>query len=474
MTVPSTRTTMATARVLVVDDDPDMRHILAEILGRPGLEVHAVEDGEAALRQADAIAPSVVLLDIKLPGQSGLEILPRLREHLPCGSSIIMLTASGDVDNAVRAIRLGAYDYVVKPFDHKDLRRRVEAALKPLATPANVDRLSMQTNAGGLREQMGDSPHILRVVGQVRRVATSNFTVLIQGETGSGKELVARAIHQSSLRREQPFVALDCGAIPETLIESELFGYERGAFTGADRHKDGHFRSAHGGTLFLDEIGNLLLVTQAKLLRVLDERQIWALGSQRPTPVDVRIIAACNIALEGEVRSGRFRQDLYYRLSEFIVNLPALRERPEDIPPLAKRFLAEAAIEVKRAVYGFTPEAEAFLIRQPWPGNVRELRNVVRRAVLTAASLIDVRDLAQRESADLVSPVPLSAVNASGALREARQQAVAKVESEAIRRALEKTGGNKAAAARLLKIDYKTLWHKLNEYGIGPDDKLSA
>jgi DNA-binding NtrC family response regulator len=454
---------MPTSRVLLVDDAPEVRVVITDMLRRDAVEVDAVEDGEAALARAEAIAPTVVLLDIKLPGQSGIEVLPRLRERLPAGTPIIMLTVCGDVDTAIHAIRLGAYDYVTKPFAHEDLRGRVMRAIEQQTMRGELDRLRMRVGAGDLREQMGGSPHILRIIQHVHRVAASNFTVLVQGETGTGKELVACAIHQNSPRREQPFVALDCGAIPETLIESELFGYERGAFTGADRHKAGHFHLAEGGTLFLDEIVNLPATTQVKLLRVLEERRVWALGSKQSTAVDVRIIAACNVDLEAEVRAGRFRADLFYRLNEFAVNLPPLRERREDIAYLAKRFLEEAAIELKRTVYGFTPEAEAFLVGQPWPGNVRELRNVVRRAVLSASTLIDLCHFALLESPQAL---PFGVDATAATLAGAREQAVVKAESEAIRTALRATGGNKAAAARLLKIDYKTLWYKLKEYGI--------
>jgi two-component system nitrogen regulation response regulator GlnG len=457
---------MPTSRVLLVDDAPEVHVVIADILRKDAVEVDAVADGEAALQRAEAVVPTVVLLDIKLPGQSGIEVLPRLRERLPTGTPIIMLTACGDVDTAIHAIRLGAYDYVIKPFAHEDLRERVMRAVEQQTMRDELDGRRIGVGAGDLREQMGRSPHILRIIGHVQRVAVSNFTVLVQGETGTGKELVARAIHQNSPRRAQPFVALDCGAIPETLIESELFGYERGAFTGADRHKDGHFHLAEGGTLFLDEIVNLPPTTQVKLLRVLEERRVWALGSKKSVPVDVRIIAACNVDMETEVRAGRFRADLFYRLNEFSVNLPPLRERREDIARLAKRFLAEAAIELKRTVYGFTPEAEAFLVGQPWPGNVRELRNVVRRAVLSAPTMIDLCHFAPLESPHAAGLLPLDGEATAATLAAAREQAVVKAESEAIRAALIATGGNKAAAARLLKVDYKTLWYKLKEYGI--------
>jgi DNA-binding NtrC family response regulator len=464
---------MSTTRVLVVDDDRPIREAIEEIFAESGLEVHAVQDGEAALRFVNTLTPDIVLLDVKLPGKNGLEIFPRLQKCLPPGTPIIILTGADDAATAVRAMRLGAYDYVTKPFRYDDLRARVERAVKQRmrGAPAGLRR---RQGADALAEQMGESPQVQRVIEQVRQVAASNVTVLIQGETGTGKELIARAIHQLSPRNGHPFVALDCGAIPETLTESELFGYERGAFTGADRHKDGHFRLADHGTLFLDELANLPVAAQVKLLRALEDRTVRALGGERPTPVDVRIIGACNTCLEAEVRRGRFRQDLYYRLSEFTIKLPPLRERASDILHLATRFLGEAALEMQRAVYGFTQEAEALLILRPWPGNVRELRNVVRRAVLTASKVIGLDDLTGGESPDPLHSAPLDSRLPAVTLREARDQAVANAESQVIRWALRETGGNKAAAARLLKVDYKTLWYKIQHYGLGDSDTMTA
>ncbi|TMQ23901.1 MAG: sigma-54-dependent Fis family transcriptional regulator, partial [Candidatus Rokuibacteriota bacterium] len=320
-----------------------------------------------------------------------------------------------------------------------------------------------------LRWLMGRGQDIQQVIQQIRQVANSNFTILIQGETGTGKELVARSIHQLSARRDKPFVPLDCGAIPETLIESELFGYEKGAFTGADRRKEGHFQLAEGGTLFLDEIVNLPFSTQAKLLRTLEERQVQVLGAKRSLPVDVRIIAAANVPLDREIRAGRFRQDLYYRLNEFVILVPPLRERIEDIIYLAERFLAEASMELRRPIRGISKEAVEVLLRYHWPGNVRELRNAIRRAVLLSSDLIEPVYLLPLPPSSSVEAPPADVSTFSPAqlsLKEMAGRAAAEAERWAIRQALRAAGGNKSEAARTLRTDYKTLHLKMRRHGI--------
>jgi two-component system nitrogen regulation response regulator GlnG len=315
---------------------------------------------------------------------------------------------------------------------------------------------------------MGSSPGLQQVIEQVRRVADSAFTVLIEGETGTGKELVARAIHELSARRGQPFVALDCGAIPETLIESELFGYEKGAFTGAARRKEGHFQLADGGTLFLDEIANVPLVIQSKLLRVLQERRIHRLGGTNAVPVNARIIVASNVPLDREIRAGRFRQDLYYRLTEFVIVVPPLRDRREDIGDLAKRFMAEASAELRRPVLGISDEALARLLDYPWPGNVRQLRNVIRRAMLLSSDLIRPEHLMLAPAPDAPSPPDQGPWMARPSLKESAEMAATEAERAAIRSALRATLGNKSQAARMLRTDYKTLHIKMRRYGIHP------
>ena len=317
-----------------------------------------------------------------------------------------------------------------------------------------------------LRWLMGPSRQLEKVVQQIKQVADLPLTILIEGETGTGKELAARAIHHLSARRKQPFIAVDCGAIPDTLIESELFGYEKGAFTGAEKEKDGQFQLAGGGTLFLDEIVNLPFATQAKLLRALQERQVQPLGSKRPVRVDARIIAAANVSLEQEMRAGRFRQDVYYRLNEFAITLPPLRER-DDILYLANGFLAEASMEFGRSCRAISEAATQALLRHSWPGNVRELRNVIRRAILLASDVIEAEHLsflAVNESptfALLADPAPVGS-----SLKEIGEAAAADAEQQAIRRIIQQTSGNKSEAARLLRTDYKTLHIKMKHYGI--------
>ena len=454
---------------LVVDDEDDIRSVLTELLEHAGLDVTSAADGNAAVEQFGRIRPALVLLDINMPGRGGLEVLPELRALDPA-VPIIILSGEGQISVVVQAIQGGAYDYLAKPIEPRVIMLAVRRALAHRALVAEVAGLRQRAGAAaGLRSQMGPGPEVERIVEQVTQVAGSGFTVLIQGETGTGKELVARALHLQSPRRERPFVALDCGAIPDTLIESELFGYEKGAFTGADRRKEGHFELADRGTLLLDEIGNLPAATQGKLLRVLQERQVQPLGARQPRRVDVWIIAASNASLHEAAEAGRFRQDLYYRLNEFTIALPALRERAGDIPYLAQRFVEEAAMELGRPARRISPDALDTLCRHPWPGNVRELRNVMRQAVLRSGDVIARDDVAlgrspvgARESAGPAG-VPLP-------LREVARAAAAEAERRAICEALAAAGGNKSEAARRLSTDFKTLHLKMRELNISARD----
>ncbi|MBI2216893.1 MAG: sigma-54-dependent Fis family transcriptional regulator [Candidatus Rokubacteria bacterium] len=456
--------------VLIVDDDAGVRSVVAELLLQEKIDVAEAADGRTGLDRALAERPSLVILDIGMPGLDGMTVLRRLKSQAP-EMPVMMLTAYGDLGTAVEAMRLGAWDYLAKPFDNEDLLLHVQRALDWQRLSAEVQSLKEELAGGGaLRALLGASREMHDVVARIRQVAGSRLTVLIEGETGTGKELVARAIHAESPRRAGPFIAVDCGAIAETLVESELFGHEKGAFTGADRRKDGHFQIADGGTLFLDEVVNLPPATQAKLLRVLQEREVWPVGAKAPTPVDVRIVAACNVALEPQVQAGRFRQDLFYRLNEFAIQLPPLRARRTDILPLARHFLAEAAMELKRPVHRVSPAAEDRLLGHAWPGNVRELRNVVRRAVLLAVNVVEPEHLELGGAAaraatghDTGGPAAVET------LKDAREHAIAEAERRAIRRALDAAHGNKAEAARLLQVDYKTLHTKVKQYAIRPD-----
>ncbi len=463
------------AKILVVDDEPDIRALLGECLVVAGFETVEAGDGDEALAAVQAEHPSVILLDVNMPRQGGMEALPELKRIAP-DVPVIMCTARMDVPTAVRAMQLGAYDYLTKPFDPELLVLTVKRAYERQELVARIDLLKSQGEGMSLAERMGSSRAIESVIQQVAKVARSSFTVLIQGETGTGKELVARAIHNQSPRRGKPFVAVDCGAIPETLVESELFGYEKGAFTGAMRRKEGRLQAAADGTVFLDEIGNLPLPMQAKLLRVLEERQVTLLGATRPVSVDARIIAASNVNVEDEIRAGRFRADLFYRLNEFGISLPALRDRREDIAHLARRFLDEVSMELRRPVHGITEETMDLLGRHDWPGNVRELKNVIRKAALLATDEVTPEFLpalgARRDAGR--PPAVAPAVGGELSLREVADVALADAERRAIREAMEAAKGNKSQAARLLRTDYSTLHTKMKRYGISARDFPAA
>jgi DNA-binding NtrC family response regulator len=455
-------------KILAVDDQADMRWVLTHLLEAQGFEVLTAEDGKEAVEQVKQKRPHVVILDLKMPSLGGMLALEKMKEIDPA-VAIIVLTAYGDIPSAVQAMRLGAYDYLTKPFDNEDLLYTVQRALERQELLSQMANLHTQLQTGGLQAVMGSSLPIQEVFEQIQQVASSNFTVIIEGETGTGKEIVARAIHQYSHRSVGPFIALDCGAIPEALIESELFGYEQGAFTGADRRKEGHFQLAKHGTLFLDEIINLPLPTQSKLLRALQERQIMPLGGTRTIPLDLRLIASSNSNLESEVKAGRFRLDLFHRLNEFTIHIPPLRERQQDVLHLAQRFLAETNLELKKNVRGFSEEAVTSLLGYPWPGNVRELRNVVRRATLLSRDLIRAEHLSSIASKDAVwRDFSFGAVDLEQglSLKEISYMVTARVEREVIQRVLSHTKGNKSQAARLLQIDYKTLYSKIKEHGI--------
>ena len=443
-------------KALVVDDDRDVRAALAEILGAEAFEVVTVADGQAALDHVASDPPALVVLDLVIPGLDGMEVLRRLKTIAP-HVRVIVVTDYGTTASAVQAMKLGADDYLTKPLQRDELVAAARQVLGPRRLGTEIDAAAGPPHDdASLHWLMGPSRQVQEIIQQIRQVADSTFTILIQGETGTGKELVARAIHQMSSRRDKPFVTLDCRASPGTVAESE------------------YFERAEGGSLFFDEIVSLPPATQAKLLRVTEERR----GPRREdarAPLDVRILAAFSVSLVEELRTGRFRQDLYYRLNEFVIVLPPLRKRPDDIPHLAKRFLTEASLELRRPVSGISDEAIDFLVRYPWPGNVRELRNVIRRAVLLTPDLVRPEHLvgliaespaAAPASADLTPPAGLS-------LREIAASAAAEAERRAIRQTLRATRGRKSEAARRLKTDYKTLYVKMKKYKIYTRDFLS-
>ncbi len=455
------------ARVLIVDDDRDLRLMLSALMQKEGLTSLVADDGERALEMIPADRPDLLLVDVKMPGLDGMEVLKRVRETDP-QLPVVLITAYAEIAASVAAMRAGAFDYLGKPFDHGEVIRVVRAALAERRRRRRSQTEKISGDAG-LRVMMGPSDAVTRIIREVNRVAHSDFSVIIQGETGSGKELVARAIYQLSPRADGPFIPLDCGAIPETLIESELFGYQKGAFTGATAPKPGKFEAAQGGTLFLDEIANLPLGAQMRLLRVLQEKVVLRLGATRPVKIDVRLLTASNQELQGLVASGQMREDLYFRLNEFTITIPPLRERKDDIPYLAKRFMDITNKELQKNVRGFSEYSLEALLNYNWPGNVRQLRSVIRRAVLLADDIITEKHLDIKRA-----PVPglaftpkiLGTPWKELSLREIVHRSVVTVEREVLIQALKYTRGNKAKAARLLQIDYKTIHTKLNQFGI--------
>ncbi|MES1174570.1 MAG: sigma-54 dependent transcriptional regulator [Myxococcales bacterium] len=462
-------------RILAIDDDAVGGRLLRAILSPEGFELTLAQSGEDGLALLEASEPHLVILDLRLPGLDGLEVLGRLRKTHP-NLPVIMVTAFGDVRTAIEATRFGAFDYLSKPIDHEQLLFTVNRALETRILRDQVRDLQHGVAVGGtLSWQMGNGPAVTRIVEQVRSVAATSFSVLILGETGTGKELVAQAIHRQSERLERPFVAVDCGAIPEALIESELFGHEKGAFTGAGQRRQGQFRLAEGGTLFLDEVGNLPMGLQAKLLRVLESKQLQSVGGSTPQPLDVRFLAATNSDLQLKASQGSFRADLYFRLAQYSISLPPLRERAGDIPYLAKRCLEEVSVELRRPMLNITRDALALLQRYAWPGNVRELRNVVRQAVLESTELVLSADHFKRlvRGGDAVQP-SLGEAASEPSLREIANNAAREAERRAIADALRRNQGNKSRAAKMLRTDYKTLYLKMKSLGLRSRDFTPA
>ena len=455
--------------VLVVDDEEEIREILTHILEKEGVKVITAADGQQTMQKIYFDAPDAVLLDVHMPGLSGMEVLRKIKEiddNLP----VVLITAYADIHQAVEAMKEGAYDYLAKPFDNKEVAWVVRRALSKAQLKKNLKAMTERSNGiFNLIESMGPSDKIARLLADVHQVAKSDLSVIIIGETGSGKELVAKAIHKDSARTEAPFMAVDCGAIPEPLLESELFGHEKGSFTGAERQKLGKFELAKGGTLFMDEIANMPLGSQAKVLRVIQDRNLYRVGGVKPVDVDIRLIVATNQDIQEMVVAGTFRKDLYYRLSEFTINVPPIRERKEDIPYLAKRFLDLANIELNKVVMDFSEEAVETLLSYNWPGNVRQLRSVIRRAALIARDVITEKDLnIKRASVPglAFSPKVQGSPWKNASLGEIVQQSVLAVEKEVLNEVLRFTGGNKARAARLLQVDYKTIHTKVKKFGI--------
>ena len=467
--------TAAGSKVLIVDGNEQIA-LLSTFLKQEVITPVVAHTGQAALEKIRSEHPDALVVDMKLPDMDGMQIMKgakALDEDLP----VILITGYPEIRGAVAAMRAGAHDYLAKPLKHHEVLRVIFRALNERALKRKLRSLSCQIKDElSLRESMGPSNLVRRLITDVSRVAGTNFSVLILGETGSGKELVARAIHQSSPRCRASFMAVDCGAIPETLLESELFGHEKGAYTGADKQKNGKIEMAHGGTLFLDEISNMPLGSQAKLLRVLQDKTICRIGGTQAINTDVRVLAASNRDLQHLGESGAFRPDVYFRLNEFTLWVPPLRERQEDILYLAKRFVDLTNLELQKNVKGFTQSAVDALLACEWPGNVRQLRSAIRRAVLLADDMITEQHMRM----DCVSP-KLTLPDPGGnqeiqetpeeglPLKEIMQRRIVVIEREILVHVLRETGGNKAKAARLLHIDYKTIHSKVRQYGIPID-----
>jgi DNA-binding NtrC family response regulator len=460
-------------QLLIVDDEPDLRWVLRGLFEDEGFDVAEAGDGAEALHRLEQAEPDVVLSDMRMPKVPGLELLRTVRQRKP-DLPVILLSAVEDLATAVDAIKEGAFDYQAKPFDQARLLLTVRRAAEQHALRRELQQLKSQH--GGPHLDFGRSRRAQELRRHLELVAPqTSVSVLLRGESGTGKEVAARALHALSPLAAGPFVAVDCGALPEHLLESQLFGHERGAFTGADRARTGLFATADGGTLFLDELGNLPLALQAKLLRALQERSVMPVGGSQPVPFRARLVCATNADLAADVRAGRFRVDLFHRIAEFQITLPALRERQDDIVHFARLFLTEANLELGRSVLGFTPAAEQRLCDAPWPGNLRELRNTVRRAVLTSTSTeLDAADLALDGDVAIDHPalvaaaaaLPAAALQGDLPLAERLRAASDQLEAQILATTLASCGGNKAAAARALRVDYTTLHRKLKRHGL--------
>ncbi|MDA8100173.1 MAG: sigma-54 dependent transcriptional regulator [Nitrospiraceae bacterium] len=449
--------------ILVIEDKESMLAMLKKTLEGEGYLVIPAQDGAEGIRKLADERIGLVLTDLKLPKKDGFEVLKAVKADDP-QLPVIVMTAYGTIENAVRAVKEGAYDFLAKPFDTDHLLLLIKRALDTYRVAAeNVLLRSEFADKVGLPKIIGRSKQLQEITAAIQKVAPTNATVLIHGESGAGKELFARAIHFLSSRKDGPFVAINSAAIPRELLESELFGYERGAFTGAEARKLGKLELADKGTVFLDEIGDMDLALQAKILRVIQEQVIERVGGNRPIKIDVRIVAATNKDIEQAVAARAFREDLFYRLNVFPITIPALRDRRDDIPALAQHFLAKYSAEVRKGPLAVSPEAMDVLMKFPWKGNVRELENIIERAVIYAeGGAIRQQDLGIKESSiteALAENVPMDRP-----LHEVAEAAQRIAESRRIRMVLKQTGGNKSRAAEVLQVSYKTLLTKIKDY----------
>ena len=446
-------------RILVVDDEQSHRTMLKAVLTKEGYDISEADDGISAVKAVESESFDLILMDIRMTDMDGIEAMGQIKKMSP-SIPVIMMTAYASIKAAVEALKSGAYDYLTKPLDIDELKILIKKAL---------EHYRLQEENVFLKERLADRFDFSKIIGKSRRmkelfenlslIAPSDATILIYGESGTGKELVANAIHQNSPRAQKPFIKVSCAALPETLLESELFGHERGAFTGALARKAGRFQLADGGTLFLDEVNVMSATTQVKLLRVLQEREFEPLGSTKTIHVDIRLITATNKELEAEVKEGRFREDLFYRLNVVPIHLPPLRERKEDIPLLAEHFFRLYQEKNKKSIKGFLPKTIDTLMRYDWPGNIRELENVIERAILLCRSeYITPKDLPPPLQGEEVGEQPIISIPSGMTLEQ--------VERETIIQTLEETGGNRTQTAQILGISRKTLQNKLKEYGL--------
>jgi len=447
-------------KILIVDDNEILRFTLTELLEESGFQCTAVEDGRKAIEEIKKNSYGLIILDMRLPGMNGFEILKKIKDtkkDIP----VIMLTAFGDIKTAVEAMKQGAHDFMTKPFDNDAMIMTIKKTLemKYLKEEVNIHRKKLEENYKS-GDVIGSSDVMKQVFDQVQIVAPTNLSVLIEGESGTGKEVIACLIHKLSDRKDKPFIAVDCGAIPEPLIESELFGHEKGAFTDAKTYKEGKFELANDGTIFLDEITNLSDSNQIKLLRVIQERKVTRLGAKKPINLNLRIVAATNIKLSDAVNSQRFRQDLYYRFNEFHLELPPLRQRKEDIKLFVDHFIMNANNELNKKISGVSPEVMGKLVNHSWPGNVRELRNVMRRCVLMAkGDIIESIDIPDEIKSSTMKKNPVSTESSTS-------DAMKEVEKEMIINAIQDADGNKSLAAKMLNMNVRTFYRKIKMFNI--------
>lgn len=449
-------------KVLVVDDEGGMRHMLTVLLEREGYQIDSAENGKEGLDKIKEETYDLVLCDIRMPEMDGLSFLTsakNIRSDVP----VIMMSAFGNVDTAIEAMKKGAYDYVSKPFKADEILLRLQRLTDQESLISENQTLKRALHKEtSFNNIIARSPKMIEIFDTIRKIADYKTTVLITGESGSGKELIARAIHYNSPRAQKPFVAINCSAIPDTLLESELFGYLKGSFTGANKDKKGLFEEANGGTLFLDEVGDLPVPLQVKLLRAIQEEEVRPVGSNTSVKIDVRLITATLKDLGEEIKKGNFREDLYYRLNVLPIHIPPLRERKEDIPLLVDHFLEKFAEEMKKDLHGVSPDCLQALADYSWPGNVRELENTVERAlVLETGPELNVEQLPDTIRNQEVNPAIKAAANELSI-----KKMMAIMEQELIKKALEKTNGNRTWAAKLLEISHRALLYKIKRYGL--------